>query len=417
MPTTPIKRNIVYLMLIQGGNYLFPLLLLPYLGRVLGVEQFGVLSYCQAITQYLIILTDYGFNLTATRRIAIARDRPAELARVYSSTMLVRLVLTAASFAILAISISVAPKIQAYWLIMAGTFIGVIGSALFPIWLFQGLEKMGALMFANVFSKFLSLAMVVLLVKGQDDTALAAACIGCSNLGMAAMAYYLVRKNRLVQYVRPSRGDLVEALKDGLPIFVSTIVTSSYMNFNSILLNHFHGNIAVGQFSMADKIRFAAQAGIATIVQAFYPRLSQLRSTDLGAAGRVFKKAAAAIGGAAVLAFVLIQLLASWAILTFVGPQFSAAIPLLRLEAVLLPVISIALIFGQLGLLAAGRAVEMTRIYIVVGILHMLYAIPLTMAFAATGTVISLIISETLASALILQRYLGSRQHAGGSRP
>lgn len=402
---TLIQKNIFYLLLIQGGNYLFPLLLLPYLGRVLGVEQFGVLSYCQAITQYFIVLTDYGFNLTATRRISIIRENPNELACVFSSTSFVRIVLALLSLSILATCVQFVPGLHGYGPILFSAFIGVIGNALFPIWLFQGLEKMGSLMVANLFSKALSLALVLLLVTGSSHTALAAACVGMSNLLMAAMAYYIVWKSKLVRYVWPNRKVVLDTVKDGLPIFVAAIVGSSYMNLNSILLSSFQGNIAVGQFSMADKIRLAAQAGILPIVQAYYPRISLLYHSDLAAAKILLKKAIIMISIMAVFAFILIQLLAGWGILTFLGPQYSASVPLLRLEAILLPIVSVALIYGHLGLLAAGQSAILTKIYIVAGVLHVFYAIPLTLYYSASGTIYSVIFTESIVSGLIAWQY------------
>ena len=60
-----IKKNTLYLMFSQLVGYVFPLLTLPYLSHVFTPAQFGIMGVCQAITQYFIIVTDYGFNITA----------------------------------------------------------------------------------------------------------------------------------------------------------------------------------------------------------------------------------------------------------------------------------------------------------------------------------------------------------------
>ncbi|EIZ5755974.1 oligosaccharide flippase family protein, partial [Salmonella enterica] len=55
-----LRKNIFYLFIVQGGNYLIPLLTFPYLLRVLGPTSFGLLGFFQATIQYCILLIEYG---------------------------------------------------------------------------------------------------------------------------------------------------------------------------------------------------------------------------------------------------------------------------------------------------------------------------------------------------------------------
>jgi len=384
----------VYLLLIQGGNYLFPLLLLPFLGRVLGVTEFGVLAYCQAVVQYLILLTDYGHNLTATRLVSVKRNDPDALAGVYSSTMGAKLALTLASFGLLAGGLLFVPGLASHWPILAAAFVGVIANAATPLWFFQGMERMKALVLPTFVSKIVSFGLVVLLVKGPGDAALAALGISIGNAILAVLALGIIHRNRLVALVFVPLRSICESLREGFPVFLSLVLVSFYVNFNSILLNYFHGPTVVGQFAMADKVRVAAQTVFIVVGQAFYPRISHYNSTHPAAAQALMRKAMLAVFGCSVSLFIAIQLFAGWGIEMWVGEQFRASIFLLKLEVVLLPVISVAFVFSNLGLLAMGRNRALKNVYAAVTVLHLIYVVPLTRYLGAEGTIVSVILTE-----------------------
>ena len=81
--------NLFWLYALQGLNYLVPLAVLPYLLRILGVEHYGLIAFAQAFAQYFIILTDYGFNLSATKRIALLRDDRRQVSIVFWSVLVI----------------------------------------------------------------------------------------------------------------------------------------------------------------------------------------------------------------------------------------------------------------------------------------------------------------------------------------
>src|SRR5437660_1466611 len=82
-----LAENIAALTTIQFLSYAVPLITVPYLFRVLQPAQFGLLSFAQGVALYFDLITDYGFNLSTTRAIAVHRHVPGAVSRLFWSTI------------------------------------------------------------------------------------------------------------------------------------------------------------------------------------------------------------------------------------------------------------------------------------------------------------------------------------------
>src|SRR5580698_8416359 len=78
-------HNVISLSGLQVVTYLFPIIILPYLFRVIGPERFGLISFAQAFVQYFMIITDYGFSVSATKEISLCHDNKEKVSNIISA--------------------------------------------------------------------------------------------------------------------------------------------------------------------------------------------------------------------------------------------------------------------------------------------------------------------------------------------
>lgn len=89
--------NVLSLMLVQGINYLVPILTLPLLVKSLGVVGYGKLAFYLAFINYFILLTDFGFNLSASREISLLRDCKEKVSEVFFNVFYAKVMLCSIS--------------------------------------------------------------------------------------------------------------------------------------------------------------------------------------------------------------------------------------------------------------------------------------------------------------------------------
>ena len=190
-------ENVLSLGALQAASYVLPLLTLPYLARVLGPESLGLLAFALAFAQIFVMLTDYGFNLSATREVSVHRDNPAKVAEIFASITVLRLAFMLLGFVLLLALTQLIPRFAADAPLYAACYLLVVGNVLFPQWLFQGLEQLRLVSLLQILARVLVVIGIFLFVKSREDL-LAAALLQSSGAALAASVAVLLAAGYLV---------------------------------------------------------------------------------------------------------------------------------------------------------------------------------------------------------------------------
>jgi len=334
-----ILGNMASLFVLQGSNYILPLILLPYLVRVLGVEYFGLLAFATATVNLLRGVVSYGIDLSGAKQISIHRDDKEKLVEIFSAILVVKFLLALISFLILSVLLLSVEKFSLHSEVFLFTFLIVFGDVLFPIWFFQGVEKMKMITYIRLTYKSIFVLSVIFFVNEQSEYSMVPLLDSLGAICAGFVSLYFISKDFNVSFSVPKYADVIFQFKDGWHIFVSRIAVIMYSSVNTFLLGILTNNESVGYYAIAEKIYVAIRGLFIPVVQALFPFLSKKYIENKEHYYVLIKKLSIGYFTALVV-FSILTYLFSYQLINIVAGK-------LIMESVeVLEILSIALLFG-----------------------------------------------------------------------
>jgi PST family polysaccharide transporter len=395
-----LLSNFVSLSVLQGANYVLPLLTLPYLIRVLGPEKFGLLAFATAITAYFSILTDYGFNLSATREISINRQSQSALTTIFSSVMIVKVALLLASFVLLVLIVFLVPKFSAHWPVYFLSFGAVLGQVLFPVWFFQGVEQMKYVTYLNIGAKAAFTVMVFMFVHTDADYYLVPTLTSAGAAVAGIWSLFIVRSRFGIRFEWQDWPTLSATIGKGWYVFIATSFGSLYRESNTVILGLLGSNAVVGYYAIAEKIVKAIQSLQTPVGQALFPFLSSKGNVLRDYVMKHWKSAAAIYASLWGVVF----LCSSFIVHHLAGSVHPAILRDFRILSGIIFVGGLSFYFGVLGLLSDGRGKEFSGAVAVAGATNVVSCLLLAYLFQDAGASFSLLLSEIVLLVLISRK-------------
>lgn len=325
-----VFKNFTYLSILNGLNIVLPLLVIPYLTNVIGVAHYGVYAYILVLVQNINVVTQYGFQFSATKKISQNRDDHSFLEQYCSNILCARfLVATLCIALVLALSHWALDTSDRFFMFL--TAIGMIyGDVFIPTWLFQGLERMKYMTIVNASSKILFTILIFVVVVRPEDYEYIMLLNSLGFLLAAILSMVLVRKQFKIRLPKPRMKEVFSELRESLSLCFSMIGIDLYRNMNVVVLNFFVSDAAMGVYALAERVIKAAQSFITPVSQALFPHMSlKIKQEGVG-------KSMVLLRRAAIFLFILTMVVALVIffcgdfLVSLVGKDFSEIKPLMN---------------------------------------------------------------------------------------
>ncbi|MBL7086577.1 MAG: flippase [Candidatus Cloacimonetes bacterium] len=337
-----VISNTFSLIILQGSNYIIPLILFPYLVHVLGIEYFGVLSFASATVALLRGIVDYGFKLSGTQQISVNRNDLQKVSEIFSSIFVVKIILTILVFAVLLLLILFINKVSSHFEVFLYTFLLVIGDVLFSAWFFQGMEKMKLITYFNIVYKTLYLVSVFLFVRQPSDYVLVPLFYGIGAVFMGIVAFIFLKNKFNISIKLPKYSDIIYQFKNSRHVFLSQITVHLYTSFNTFVLGLMVSPQAVGYYAIAFKIYGAIRGLLVPVNQALFPYISRKFVQSKLYFYRIIKKISIVYSIVLAILAIILFFFSNEIVTLISGEQISESVTVLK-------ILSIAILFAVGG--------------------------------------------------------------------
>tara|TARA_R110000868_G_scaffold111489_1_gene301034 strand:- start:7600 stop:8868 length:1269 start_codon:yes stop_codon:yes gene_type:complete len=285
-----IVRNFSALTLIQALNYLFPLILVPYVVRIINADKFGLITYYNEILVYFIILVNFGFEFTATRQLALNIDNKEKTRKIFWETSFVRTILLIVSVVSIII-ISTLIQDQANHILYLIIFAKILGLAFLPTWFLNGIEKNNITILFLFFTRLISAIYIFLYLENESQYLIYPIALTIAEIIMGISLFiYIIKKFDLGKIHYPKMKNIIIIFKENFFIFLN-IVSNQYVTLNFFILGFFVSDQMLGYYSGAFKIIMPIM--IITwlpLNQSMYPIMNRAFKEDFKKGVYTFKK-------------------------------------------------------------------------------------------------------------------------------
>ena len=273
-----IVQNTGYLSLIEIMRLALPFIALPYVIRTIGADKYGTIVFAQTVISYFVIFVNFGIDVSAVKDVAINRNNRDNLSLVVSSVMIVKSFLCLLAFFVLLLGMMFIPYLAKERLLYLFAFFTCFSEILFPVWFYQGVEKMKYLTFIRLVSIIFYTLTVFIFVRSSEDyiNVVLLQSIGCILSG--GVSFYVLLKIERIRLSFPGFSILKCCFVDSIPFFISRLSVVLNNGMAKLVSGIFFSMDAVAAFDLAQKIATTAMIPMQMMNQAVYPHIANTKS-------------------------------------------------------------------------------------------------------------------------------------------
>lgn len=272
MKVSSVRFNAIMNFILTASGILFPLLTFPYISRVLLVEGNGKIAFATSVGSYFLLLSSLGIPTYGIRACARVRDNKDKLSKLVQEILFINIITTIISFLLFIGLIYTVPSLAQEKELMFINAITMVINIFGVNWLYSALEQYSYITIRSLVFKVISIVLMFAFVKEPKDYILYAGICAFAAVGANVLNFINLRKYVYVKLYQDYK--IMGHLKPIFVFFAQSLASSIYTNLDVVMLGLICGNVQVGYYTAATKIKAILLTLVLSLGTVLLPRLS-----------------------------------------------------------------------------------------------------------------------------------------------
>jgi PST family polysaccharide transporter len=306
-----------------------------------------VINFASAYIAYFTLLIGFGFDLTATRRVARNPDDAENRNKVFSEVFISQSLLLFVSAICFIISFFFVPQLNQEKAVAIFTFLTCFATLFTQNWLFQAMQDLPKVAILNFLTKVLFTVIILATIHKKSDYVWQPLATSIAQVSVAVVSFFWSIKKYNLKLERVKIKDCIRLLWTDKSFFLSLCVVNLYSSTSVVILGIFQNSTQVGYYTAGQKLILILQALISVpLATALFPYMGKAFGESYEKGLKIAQQLIPIVFVLTALAGIVIFTGSPLFIEFFYGAKFSAAVKICRILAFIPMLIGLNTILG-----------------------------------------------------------------------
>ncbi len=278
-------KSSVYLVIIQIGTFIFPLILVPYIVWHLGIEKYGLVYFIQSVVAVFAYFVNYSFSQTGIRDLVNTDN----FNREYSNIIVAKIFTLIVSI-LIAVPLFFIDPFKSEKLLYLYSFLFLIVNFGDLTFVYLSIEKLKDYAIMNTVGSGCVLISSIIFIAEKEDYIYVPVLLTLPRIIISLFAFfYLYLKFGIYPNQFKIEG-VARQIKNGFHIFSANIFNAFYTKSTPVLLGFIANQKYVGYYGIVDQLLVAYMAIQGKILAVYYPPIAQALKSNINHAVRLVKE-------------------------------------------------------------------------------------------------------------------------------